>query len=57
MTVPGTERAATQDGEVAGERLGALRVAVRDTVAIHAEALLDLSRRIHADPETAFEEH
>lgn len=57
MTVPGTERAATQDGEVAGERLGALRAAVRDTVAIHAEALLDLSRRIHADPETAFEEH
>lgn len=39
------------------ERLGALRAAVRDTVAIHAEALLDLSRRIHADPETAFEEH
>ncbi|MFJ3438266.1 amidohydrolase [Streptomyces cyaneofuscatus] len=57
MTVPGTERAATQDGEVADERLGALKAAVRDTVTIHADALLDLSRRIHADPETAFEEH
>nr|MDT0523903.1 amidohydrolase [Streptomyces sp. DSM 41633] len=57
MTAPGTERSATPAEEVADERLGALRSAVRATVAQHTDALLELSRRIHADPETAFEEH
>ncbi|WFB06233.1 amidohydrolase [Streptomyces sp. LX-29] len=34
-----------------------LKDAIRDRVAVHRPALLDLSRRIHAHPEVAFAEH
>ncbi|MEW9514925.1 amidohydrolase [Streptomyces bacillaris] len=57
MTAAGTDPSAPQADERADERLDALKAAVRDTVMKNAEALVALSRRIHADPETAFEEH
>ncbi|MFJ2436008.1 M20 family metallopeptidase [Streptomyces anulatus] len=58
MTVPAAPRPETRADEAAtDERIRALRAAVRETIAGNAPALIDLSRRLHAEPETAFEEH
>ncbi|WP_371621810.1 M20 family metallopeptidase [Streptomyces sp. NBC_01116] len=57
MTVPAAPRPETRADRTADERIRALRAAVRETIGAGAPALLDLSRRLHAEPETAFEEH
>ncbi len=53
MTVPAVPHPET----AADERSRTLRAAVREAVEGHAPALLELSRSLHAEPETAFEEH
>ncbi|MFI2606625.1 amidohydrolase [Kitasatospora sp. NPDC018619] len=59
--MPPTEnRPQTRTGAPPGpgaDRLATARQAVRDRVHAHRGELLALSRRIHAHPETAFEEH
>ncbi|WP_322987319.1 hypothetical protein [Phaeacidiphilus oryzae] len=47
-------------GSMDGARTGALdgrKAAARARVERHAEELIALSERLHADPETAWEEH
>ncbi|MFB6893590.1 amidohydrolase [Kitasatospora sp. NPDC056327] len=48
---------ATEPAVAAGAADPGLKEAVRERVLAHREELLALSRRIHAHPETAFEEH